>query len=156
MLSLQGSGLNKNFASLSVRDENSVYVVERLTGRKAMLNVDPVIINNWTSYIPKAHVPMSDYMIVYTYPGRITDENEIAAIRSYAKKNNLKLISIGHYFLWVDKTVTPHPFEVLAYFRDAACIVTDTFHGSIFSIKNQRPFCTLVRNMLFGLLLICN
>ena len=139
--------LKNNFSAISVRDENSIHVVEQLIGKTPLLNVDPVIINNWSRYIPKKHVDLDNYMIVYTYPGRITDTNEINSIREYAKSKNLKLISIGHYFPWVDKTIVPHPFEVLAYFRDAACIVTDTFHGSIFSIKNERPFCTLVRDM---------
>lgn len=37
------------------------------------------------------------------------------------------------------------PFELLAYFRDAEVIVTDTFHGTIFSIINNRPFVTIIR-----------
>ena len=77
----------------------------------------------------------------------ITDPTEIKAIQSYAKSKGLQLISIGHYFPWCDKTIVPHPFEVLAYFRDAKCIVTDTFHGSVFSIKYNKQFCTIVRGM---------
>ena len=86
-------------------------------------------------------------MIVYTYPGLITDKNEINAIRAYAKSKGLQLVSIGHYFPWCDKTIVPHPFEVLAYFKNASCIVTDTFHGSVFSIKFNKQFCTIVRGM---------
>ena len=37
------------------------------------------------------------------------------------------------------------PFEVLAYFRNAEEVITDTFHGSIFSIITHRPFTTLIR-----------
>ena len=37
------------------------------------------------------------------------------------------------------------PEEILAYFKHADCIITDTFHGSIFSIINEKPFVTLVR-----------
>ena len=37
------------------------------------------------------------------------------------------------------------PFEVLAYFRNAEEIITDTFHGSIFSVITHRPFTTLIR-----------
>ena len=96
--------------------------------------------------MPKT-VELKNYMIVYTYPGRITDTNEIKAIRTYARNNGLKLVSIGHYFPWCDMTIVPHPFEVLAYFKHASCIVTDTFHGSVFSIKYNKPFCTIVRGM---------
>ena len=87
------------------------------------------------------------YMIVYTYPERITNVKEITAIKQFARDKGLKLISIGHYFPWCDEVVVPTPFEVLAYFRDADYIVTDTFHGSIFSIKHNKPFGTIIRTM---------
>ena len=34
---------------------------------------------------------------------------------------------------------------MLAFFKKAEIIVTDTFHGSIFSIINKKKFVTLVR-----------
>lgn len=37
------------------------------------------------------------------------------------------------------------PFEVLAYFENAEEVITDTFHGSIFSVITHRPFATLIR-----------
>ena len=33
----------------------------------------------------------------------------------------------------------------MAYFRNAEEIITDTFHGSIFSVITHRPFTTLIR-----------
>lgn len=138
--------LLRNLACISVRDENSSIIVKALTDKAPLRHVDPVLIYDYTRYMP-SEVKKNDYMIVYTYPGRITDENEIDAIRTYARQQALRVVSIGHYFPWCDEVVVPTPFEVLAYFRDAACIVTDTFHGSVFSIKFNKPFCTIVRNM---------
>lgn len=138
--------LLKNLNKISVRDANSMSVVEELTGAVPNKNVDPVLIYDYTKHMPSS-VDLKDYMIVYTYPGRITDKNEIKAIRAYAKNKGLKLVSIGHYFPWCDMTIVPHPFEVLAYFKNATCVVTDTFHGSIFSIKFNKQFCTIVRGM---------
>ena len=71
---------------------------------------------------------------------------EIAAIRAFARKYNKKLISIGFYFPWCDKTVIPEPFEVLGFIKQADYIITDTFHGSVMSLKLNRPFVALVRN----------
>lgn len=138
--------LLKKLNKISVRDANSVGVVKSLTGITPIRNVDPVLIYDYTKCMPQS-VDLKDYMIVYTYPNRITDPIEIKAIQSYAKSKGLQIISIGHYFPWCDKTIVPHPFEVLAYFRDAKCIVTDTFHGSVFSIKYNKQFCTIVRGM---------
>lgn len=138
--------LLKNLNKISVRDANSMSVVEEFTGAVPNKNVDPVLIYDYTKHMPSS-VDLKDYMIVYTYPGRITDKNEIKAIRAYAKNKGLKLVSIGHYFPWCDMTIVPHPFEVLAYFKNATCVVTDTFHGSVFSIKFNKQFCTIVRGM---------
>lgn len=140
------AGYLGNISAISVRDKNSFDVVQGLIGKTPMMNVDPVLIFDYSKYMP-VRVDMKDFMIVYTYPGRITDKDEIISIRGVAKSRGLKLVSIGHYFPWCDEVIVPTPFEVLAYFRDAACIVTDTFHGSIFSLKYNKPFCTIVRAM---------
>lgn len=138
--------LARNFSQISVRDENSRQVVKTLTGKEPQMHVDPVLIYDYSDFMPKEK-HKSDYIIVYSYPGRISDKKEIAAIQAFANQKGLRLLSIGHYFPWCDDVVVPTPFEVLALFRDAAYIVTDTFHGSVFSIKYNKPFCTIVRDM---------
>lgn len=138
--------LLKQLDCISVRDANSAEIITALTGNDPFRHVDPVLIFDYTEYMP-SEVKKKGYIIVYTYPGRITDKKEIEAIRQFARTKRLKLVSIGHYFPWCDEVVVPTPFEVLAYFRNASYIVTDTFHGSVFSIKYNKPFCTIVRNM---------
>lgn len=135
-----------NVSAISVRDGNSYETIRQLLGKEATMNVDPVLIYDYSEYMPK-FVDLKDYMIVYTYPGRITDKGEIKAIQDFARNKGLTLVSIGHYFPWVDKTIVPTPFEVLAYFKNADYIVTDTFHGSVFSLKFNKRFCTIVRDM---------
>jgi len=138
--------LLKKIDKISIRDANSFETVKSLIGVEPEKHLDPVLVYNYDHLLPKS-VPLKGYMIVYTYPGRIKDSAEIFAIKTFAKKKGLKLISIGHYFSWCDEVVVPHPFEVLAYFKNAEFIVTDTFHGSVFSIKYNKQFATIVRGM---------
>lgn len=95
-------------------------------------------------------------MIVYAYGNRIRDRKEIEAIKDYAKKRNLQTIAVGAPQFWCDKFLIVSPLEVLDYFYHADCVVTDTFHGSIFSIINKCNFVTILRksneNKLGGLL----
>lgn len=140
------AGYLKKLNSISVRDINSYSTIKELTGHSPQMNVDPVLIYDYIEHIPTQR-HKSDYIIVYSYPGRISDKDEIAAIRSFAKNKKLRLLSIGHYFPWCDEVIVPTPFEVLGYFRDAAYIITDTFHGTIFSIKFNKQFATIVRSM---------
>lgn len=140
------ANLLKKINKLSVRDINSFVTIEKLTGLKADMHLDPVFIFNYNDFMPQSKID-ENYLLVYTYPGRINEKHEISAIKSFAEKQGLKIISIGHYFSWVDRTVIPTPFEVLAYFRDADYVVTDTFHGSVMSIKYNKSFCAIVRSM---------
>ena len=47
---------------------------------------------------------------------------------------------------WCDEFAVITPFQVLAYFKHAACVVTDTFHGTVISAKLNRPVAVLVRD----------
>lgn len=133
-----------SMAAISVRDVNSFNVVKKLTGKDAHFDIDPVLLFDYEPYIKT--VSRKNYIVVYSYPNRIKKKEEIAAIRDFAKKHNKKLISIGFYFPWCDETVIPHPFEVLGYIKGADFVITDTFHGSVMSLKFNRPFVALVRD----------
>lgn len=138
--------LMQNMASISIRDLNSFNVVKSLVGKEPNLNVDPVIAYDFVSEIRQPNIS-TPYLFIYTYPGRIRDNKEIAAIVNFAKKNNLMIIANANYFDWVDKIVTPHPFEVLGFFKNANYIITDTFHGAVMSLKYNKSFAVIVRDM---------
>ena len=139
------AGLLNNIQSISVRDDNSYRIVKELTREDANINLDPVLIFDYmnSGLIPEINVK-EKYMILYAYNGRITNE-EAKYIKSLAKEKGIKVYSIGGAQPYADKFIDCSPFEVLAYFKNAEYIITDTFHGSIFSIINKKPFVTLVR-----------
>lgn len=69
------SSLLHDLDAISVRDENSMKVIEELTGRTPWLHVDPVLIFDYNQFIPDKF-NRNEYIIVYTYPGRITDKRK--------------------------------------------------------------------------------
>lgn len=131
------------FECISVRDNNSGYIVEQLLDKKPIFNLDPVFIYNFDNLIPKK-VDMKNYIILYAYGNRITSE-EGKVIRKFAKKHNKKIITLGVEQRYADICVQATPFEVLAYVKNADFVITDTFHGSVFSIKYNKKFATIVR-----------
>ena len=138
--------LLKKFDAISVRDANSGNVVEHLTGKAPVYNLDPVLTYdymNCCNEIPEI-TTKEKYLILYAYAGRISN-NEADWIAEYARKKNLKVYAIGGIQKCADRFIDCSPFEVLAYFRNAEEVITDTFHGSIFSIITHRPFTTLIR-----------
>ena len=128
----------------SVRDNNSYEIVKELTGEAPILHVDPVIISNFDEDIPNQN-RLKDYILIYAYNNRINREDEIVAIKEFAKKHNKKLLSIGIHQDWTDIKLEANPLELLSYVKNADYIITDTFHGTIFSIKYNRPFVTIIR-----------
>jgi len=132
--------------AISVRDENSFKIIEALTGTKPAIHVDPVLAYDYSTVIdaPFDH-PDKDYIIVYTYQNRITAQ-EKKDIRQFAKKRGKKILSLMCRYSWCDGYIIPSdPFEVLRWFRHADYVVTDTFHGTIFSVITHRQFVSLVR-----------
>ena len=138
--------LLSKFNALSARDMNTGKIIERLTGRTPVYHLDPVLVYdyiNCCNQIPDIK-PTERYLILYAYSGRISDK-EADWIAAYAKRKKLKVYAIGGIQKCADRFIDCSPFEVLAYFKNAEEIITDTFHGSIFSVITHRRFTTLVR-----------
>lgn len=85
-----------------------------------------------------------DYIIVYAYRARITPE-EAEEIKAFAKRVGKKLISVSGQMDFCDEHLSLNPFENLNLFRHADYVITDTFHGTIFSVINRKKFVTLIR-----------
>lgn len=135
------------FRAISVRDQNSFQCVRQLLGTEPEIHLDPVLIYDFAK---EQSVPMKlkfqNYIAVYSYDNRIRDEEQIKKIREFAKKRGKKLISLGFFTSWCDYNLICSPFELLAYFRNADYVITDTFHGTVISIKQNKKFVTIVQN----------
>ncbi len=141
-----GDGLKK-FTAISVRDENTKSLVEFCSGISPELVLDPTLLVDIKRYISKRKVIEGKYLLVYAYEGRLDANDEVKAVKDYAQKKNLKVVSAGNFHAWCDENIVLTPAEVLAAFRDAEYVVTDTFHGTIFSLVNKRRFVTFIRNV---------
>lgn len=132
--------------SISVRDENSKRIVETVTGIIPELHIDPVLAYGYKKELATLSLPdEKGYIVVYSYPDRIRDRKEIAMIRDYARRHGKKLVCIMSHYEWCDRAVICSPMEVLQWFKYADEVITETFHGAIFSIITHRPFAQIVR-----------
>lgn len=145
--------LLNDFKAVSVRDKNSYNTVKSLTNKEPIINLDPVLIYNFSDYIKD--VELKNYIIIYAYPGRLSKKEE-NYIKKFAKKHNKKILSLGSYQRIADIVKIIHPLDVFSYFKNADYIITDTFHGTIFSVKTHAKFCSIIRksnnNKLYDLL----
>ncbi len=133
-----------HFDNISVRDQNSYEIIREITGKEPHVNLDPVLIADYD--IPDVKIPYQNYVILYTYKTRKYSEEEKQAIKDFCERNGKTLISVGNAQSWVEHRVHASPLELLAYIKNADFIITDTFHGSVLSIKYNKAFATLIRN----------
>ena len=145
------AGYLQKIDSISVRDTNSGRIVKELTGKEPLYNLDPVLAYDFISKCSDIPTDVSEnkYMILYGYAGRFSKE-ECKKIRAYADSKDLKIYCIGGVQDACDKFIDCNPFQVIAYFQHADCVVTDTFHGTILSVITHRQFISVVRKTGYG------
>ena len=143
------SGLSK-FIDISARDENTKKVIKELTGREAQMVCDPAILHKFNEEEIKTgiKIPNKKYMVIYAYDYNMTSEEEINAIKKYAKENKLLIVSPGTYHKWCDKNISCNALEWVEIIKNAECVITDTFHGTITSAIMNVPMAVLVRTSL--------
>lgn len=131
---------------ITVRDANSASVVKSLTGKEPPVVVDPVLLYGYVKEIQSLPVPSyKNYLLVYAYDNRMNSEEEIKAIRDYARSRGLKILSPGFYHDWCDYNIDVDPINLLAYFKHATEVITDTFHGSVMSLITGAKFAVKTR-----------
>lgn len=134
-----------NLSEISVRDENSSAIIKKL-GFNPILHVDPVLAWKWDAELANISLINREYILLYSYPGRFKDKNEIDEIIRFSKDTNLPIVPILSEYEWCEDTVFPEPpMDVLKYFKSAKYVITDTFHGSILSVVCKKQFCVYVR-----------
>ncbi len=136
-------------SSFSVRDENTADFVREIANIEPQYHLDPVAVGNFDDEIEKASKCLKKlpkkYCIVYSYHGRM-GEAEKRAVLDLCRKEKMTPVSIGGSQKWVHTHLELDPFEVLCAFRNAAYVVTDTFHGAIFSAKYASRYSIIVRD----------
>ena len=142
-----GTLLNK-FEAISVRDDNSAKIIELLTKRHPLRHLDPVLIGGIEN---ERWRPCNEnkFMILYGYSYRFT-KDECNEAMNFAHSRGLKLVAVGENQVLCDQHVRCRPDEVISYFQSASYVLTDTFHGTIFSIITHTPFATIPRGDING------
>lgn len=137
-----------NLSAVSVRDKNTAKFVEKLSDKPVVYNLDPVAVGNLDDEIKNVMVASKlpkKYCIVYSYTERFNDPEEIRWISKYCKEHALKIIAPFGKQKWIPSCEILTPFELLKAFQNAECIITDTFHGTLFGAKYGKRMAVLIR-----------
>ena len=135
--------------NISVRDLHTHDIVASMTDKKISIVLDPTFLIKKEEY-RKIIKPIKDKHYIFVYIFNELSTEQIRGIEDLSQKNGCKIIcgtskSIAPF---CDRTIINSPDMFLSYMANADYIVTDTFHGSVFSIIFEKNFIAIDRNKL--------
>ena len=133
------SKLIKNFNAVSTREIDGIDLCRKYLDRNDVVNVlDPTLLLEKEDYSQLCKdVPTTTEDLLFAYILDETCESK-SILEKIAKEKGLKLKLVGAHD---NCTLTIE--EWLATFRDAKMVITDSFHGTVFSIVFNREFYSI-------------
>lgn len=126
--------------SLSVREYAGAKLIKDLTGRTAEVLVDPTMMisrDNWLNISKVSSLkPKNAYLCTY-FLGETYEAHKNSVLK-IAKSKNLEVVNLGS--LYDSDRYSIDPSEFLDYIASSELFMTDSFHGTIFSIIFEKPF----------------
>lgn len=134
------------FHTITVREKTGADIVEQLTGRRPEVVLDPTLLltaEQWEQILPPL-VMEGDYLFTYrmTYTSTLTQ----AAVRG-RKELDCRVLAVPFLLGHCPKTCVRPDLSSLEWIRgiyDSRYVVTDSFHGVVFSILFSKPFYYVV------------
>ncbi|MDD3346609.1 polysaccharide pyruvyl transferase family protein [Oscillibacter sp.] len=138
-----------HFSHLSVRERQGQAIVREVAGVKVPVVLDPTLLltsEQWSAMAkPPVKLPQGGYLLCYciSAPGPLEPY-----IRALAEKTGLPVVQLCGARQKVHPkarcVLDAGPAEFLGLFQNAACVCTNSFHGTVFSVQFQKPFFTAV------------
>ncbi|MDO2377540.1 polysaccharide pyruvyl transferase family protein [Rhodococcus sp. DMF-1] len=137
----------EDFTSVSVRERSAQAALEAM-GIPSRVDVDPVLLHGreyWTEFSSSYPPVGSRYILVYQLHNTPGFKEKLAAIR---RRHNLPVRRVTpDAKMLMENRASDYlvdPAKFVALFRDASYVVTDSFHGTAFSLAFGRPLYALL------------
>ena len=134
---------------LSVREDSGVKLIQELCGRKALHLLDPTLLLDGDTWRHKLQIPSQEEVYILAYFLDAPSEKAKSCISLLKDKLNCKVIAIPYEhedMNFADMIVPAGPLDFLRLVDNATYVVTDSFHGTAFSINLHTPFYVFDRN----------
>lgn len=132
-------------SAISVRDIRTRDVISELTEKNVELVCDPTLLWSKADYYKYVgEKPEKKYIFLYLF--KPLNHTQMSELRRVAAKNNLQIFSGAGIDKGCDKYIVNSPYEFIRYMYYADFVVTDTFHGTIFSANFEKKFAVIKRS----------
>ena len=144
---------------ISVREKQSADLFESVLGISVKTVIDPVFLlskEEWINHLNLSSISTSvntdsGYVLCYVMPGDQEIVEKIYSIAEFiSNEEGIRIITLGkkNYAKAVGKETLDGdagPEEFLKYVKDAAYVVTNSFHGTALSIVFRRQFYSVLK-----------
>lgn len=135
----------KKYRNVSVRDQYSKDYVDQYLEIPATVVCDPTLLHERGYYVRKCKpVDIDNYILLYLFDD--PEPKIISKLKKFAQKEKLKIVSmvcIGKRISCADIYIEATIDNFLSYFNSARYILTNTFHGTVFSAIFNKNFVVL-------------
>ena len=133
-------GLQK-LDAVSVRDTYTQELVKDVLGEYPVKVCDPTLLWSREEYnlLIKDKKIIGDAPILLYYFGPVSDVVK-ERLLELKQETGKKIVSYGEYRAWCDRSISYDPYTFLQYYRDSSFVITNTFHGTVFSLKYKKSF----------------
>ena len=134
--------LVKSFKSISVREKNAINIIQHYLGVKPVFVLDPTFLINKNKYINliqnfNYNISLNyNYLCVYQL-----DKNEF--IENFIKETSIKY---NMKILYVDIFKPNYIEKFIFSYNISKAIITDSYHGTVFSIIFNKPFISFINS----------
>ena len=137
--------LAQRFNIISVREDSAIHLCKKYLGIDANLVLDPTMLleaKDYLNLVESSKVPKSrGNLMVYLLN---TDEEKSEIVNKIVEDKGLTPIlftnNVENSYLPLEERIHPIVESWLRGFIDAEYVVTDSFHGCVFSILFHKPF----------------
>lgn len=133
------SKLIQQFDAVSTREIDGVDLCKKNLNRNDVVSVlDPTLLLNKEDYLKLCEdIPNCDANLLFAYILDV-DSETISILKKIANANGLKL-----KLVYADEKCILSVEEWIAMYRDAKMVITDSFHGTVFSIIFNKEFYSI-------------
>ena len=141
----------KKFDHLSFRENISALKIQKKLDREVATVLDPTLLidgDRWRSIFDIHNLVEERFIFYYSLAGYKDVKPILSKLNALAEENNCVVYAITPFISFKDTKRVKHiynagPVEFLNYIFNAALVVTDSYHGTLFSINLKRPFYSL-------------
>lgn len=139
--------------NLSVRELSGQKLIKKISGLNAEVVCDPTLLFNkeqWSEIQKSERKIQGKYIFCY-FIGNNPEQREF--VKKIKELTGYKIVALQHideYIKGDEKFADEAPYDIepgdfITLIRDAEYVCTDSFHGTVFSIINEKKFFTFRR-----------